>query len=184
MPMADRAAKRIHTDAVGHSASQELEQFLAAPMASPRPPIEQARIDGVRIGKLVGFADNGATPLVTFAGQAGPAAQAARATLDLRANDIGKSAVLMFDEGDASRPIVVGCLHEPDASGLSSVPEQVEIEADGKRLLITAKDQVVLRCGKSSLTLTKEGKVIIKGAYVSNESSGVLRLRGGSVQIN
>ena len=182
--MADRAAKRTQTDVVDHSARQELDQFLAAPMASPRLSIDQSRIDGVRIGTLVGFADNGGTPLVTFAGQAGPAAQAARATLDLRAKDIGKLAVLMFDEGDPSRPIVVGCLHEPDAAGLPSVPDQVEIEADGKRLLVTAKDQVVLRCGKSSLTLTKEGKVIIKGAYVSNQSSGVLRLRGGSVQIN
>jgi hypothetical protein len=43
---------------------------------------------------------------------------------------------------------------------------------------------VVLRCGKASITLTKAGKIIIDGAYVSHRSSGVLRLRGGSVQIN
>ncbi len=46
------------------------------------------------------------------------------------------------------------------------------------------QDQIVLRCGKASITLTKEGKVILQGAYVSNQSSGVLRLKGGSVQIN
>jgi hypothetical protein len=49
---------------------------------------------------------------------------------------------------------------------------------------MSATDQMVLRCGKASITLTKEGKVIIQGAYVSSHSAGVLRLKGGSVQIN
>ena len=33
-------------------------------------------------------------------------------------------------------------------------------------------------------SLTKAGKVLIHGAYVSNRSSGVMRIKGGSVQIN
>jgi hypothetical protein len=32
--------------------------------------------------------------------------------------------------------------------------------------------------------LTSAGKVMIQGAYLSNRSSGVLRIKGGSVQIN
>ena len=42
----------------------------------------------------------------------------------------------------------------------------------------------MLRCGKASITLTREGKVLIKGAYLSSRSSGVNRIKGGSVQIN
>jgi hypothetical protein len=67
---------------------------------------------------------------------------------------------------------------------LPSLPGHVEVEADGKRLVISAQDQIVLRCGKASITLAKEGKLIIQGAYVSSQSSGVLRIKGGSVQIN
>jgi hypothetical protein len=51
-------------------------------------------------------------------------------------------------------------------------------------MIVGAKEQLVLRCGKASITLTKAGKVLIQGAYVSNRSSGVLRLKGGSVNIN
>ena len=51
-------------------------------------------------------------------------------------------------------------------------------------MLLTAKEQIVLRCGKASITLTSAGKVIVQGAYLSNRSSGVLRLKGGSVQLN
>jgi hypothetical protein len=42
----------------------------------------------------------------------------------------------------------------------------------------------VLKCGNASITLTKAGKILVEGTYVSNRSSGVMRIKGGSVQIN
>jgi hypothetical protein len=42
----------------------------------------------------------------------------------------------------------------------------------------------VLQCGKASITLTKAGKVLIQGSYVSSRSTGVNRVKGGSVQLN
>jgi uncharacterized protein (DUF2345 family) len=60
----------------------------------------------------------------------------------------------------------------------------VEIEADDRRLVASAKEQIILKCGKASITLTAAGKVLIQGAYVSHRSSGVMRIKGGSVQIN
>jgi hypothetical protein len=55
---------------------------------------------------------------------------------------------------------------------------------DGKRFVFTAEDEIVLRCGRASITLTRAGKVLIRGAYLLNRSSGVNRIKGGSVQIN
>ncbi len=181
--MNNRRAARTVTETVEESGAEKLDRLLAAPMstAAPRPA---PFIDGVRIGKLVGFTDGGATPLVTYLDQPTSAAVPARSTLDLHAAHVGKEAVLVFEGGDPSRPIVLGCLHAARSEALTAVPGQVEIDADGQRLIITAKDRVVLRCGKASLTLTKEGKVTVQGAYVSNQSSGVLRLKGASVQIN
>ena len=43
---------------------------------------------------------------------------------------------------------------------------------------------MVLRCGKASITLTKAGKVLIEGSYVLSRSTGVNRIKGGSVQLN
>ena len=51
-------------------------------------------------------------------------------------------------------------------------------------MLITAKDRLVLRCGKASITLTRAGKVLIEGAYVLSRSTGVNRVKGGTVQLN
>jgi hypothetical protein len=53
-----------------------------------------------------------------------------------------------------------------------------------EELLVTAAKQLTLRCGESSITLTAAGKIIIRGKYIVSRSSGVQRIKGGSVQIN
>jgi hypothetical protein len=108
----------------------------------------------------------------------------ARSTIDLHAEHIGRGAVLAFVDGDPSRPIVLGCLHGTGHDLGAAAPEHVAVEADGERLLVTARERLVLRCGDASITLTRDGKVIVQGTYVSNQSSGVVRIKGGSVQIN
>jgi uncharacterized protein (DUF2345 family) len=51
-------------------------------------------------------------------------------------------------------------------------------------LLLTAERQITIRCGESSITLTAAGKIILRGKYIVSRSSGVQRIKGGSVQIN
>ncbi len=36
--------------------------------------------------------------------------------------------------------------------------------ADGERLVLTAEKEIVLECGKASITLTRAGKILIRGA--------------------
>jgi hypothetical protein len=160
---------------------QVLDDLLAV-QVDVRPPL--VRIDGVRIGRLVAFTGNGTMPLVTYDGQPSSAALPARATLDVHGSHIGRELVLMFENGDPDRPLILGCLHDPHARVLPDRSGTVEMDVDGQRLVVTAKERLVLRCGKASITLTRAGKVMFHGTYVSNRSSGVLRLKGGSVQIN
>jgi hypothetical protein len=60
----------------------------------------------------------------------------------------------------------------------------MKIEVDGERIVFRADRELVLRCGEASITLTRAGKVIIRGTYLLSRSSGVNRIKGGSVQIN
>jgi uncharacterized protein (DUF2345 family) len=55
---------------------------------------------------------------------------------------------------------------------------------DGQRVDVRAEQEIVLRCGKASITLTRAGKVLIRGAYISSQSSGANRIKGGSVHLN
>jgi hypothetical protein len=147
------------------------------------PTADQAPA-GVVIGELIAISDNGRTPLVLYPGQPGTAALSARSVVDLHGAHIGRQIVLMFESGDARRPIVMGGLRLTDGGPIETRPDQVEVDSDGARLIVRAKEQLVLRCGKASITLTNAGKVIIEGSYVVSRSSGVNRLKGGSVQLN
>lgn len=141
------------------------------------------RFKGVMTGTLIGFKDAGLTPLVLFPGQVGAAVGAAT-VVELHGTHIGRQVALMFENGDPRRPMIIGLLRTSQPQALRKQPGHVEIDADGERLVVTAREQLVLRCGKASITLTKSGKVLIHGAYVSTRSSGVNRIKGGSVQIN
>ncbi len=157
---------------------------------STRTPAQQTRSRrlpqsaGVVTGVLVGFSNEGRTPLVTFAGQPGSAALAARATLDLHSTHVGSEVVLVFADGDPLQPIVMGVLRQQDPNALQRRSGNVEVDADGERMIVAAREQLVLRCGRATLTLTKAGKVIIEGTYISSRSTGVQRIKGGSIQLN
>ncbi|MBK5964166.1 hypothetical protein CCR95_08730 [Thiocystis minor] len=157
-----------------------------------RPLIEAPSIKAVEIpaapsvviGEVIAITQEGRTPLVLYPGQPGTAALPARTVVDLHGAHLGHRVTLMFEGGDPVKPIVMGVLRERAGWPLPERPGQVEIDADGERLLVNAKEQLVLRCGKASITLTKAGKVLIQGDYVLSRSAGVNRIKGGSVQLN
>jgi hypothetical protein len=137
---------------------------------------------GVVVGELVGIIDDGPTPLVSYPGQGGSRAVPARSTVDVYGPHIGRQVVLTFENADPTKPIIMGVLARSDAH--ADTLKRTEVEADGERLVITAAKQLVLRCGKASITLTSAGKVLIQGTYVSSKSSGANGIKGASVNIN
>jgi hypothetical protein len=166
--------------AMTEAPAPELQQLL-----SGRSALRQSdSLSSVVTGELIAITDEGRTPLVLFAGQQGGAAVRARTVVDLHGPHIGQQVVLMFEGGDASRPIVMGVLRQAEGWPLADPPAQVEVDASGERMIVSAREQLVLRCGKASITLTKAGKVLIQGSYVSSRSTGVNRVKGGSVQLN
>ncbi len=136
---------------------------------------------GVIVGILKGIDTNG-FPLVGFPARGTAPPLVAKHVCAISVEDVGKETVLSFEGGDLRRPVILGLVKGPIAP--VKVPPQAEISLDGERLVFTAKEEIVLRCGKASITLTRAGKVLIRGAYLLSRSSGVNRIKGGSVQIN
>jgi hypothetical protein len=102
----------------------------------------------------------------------------------LKPTDRGREVALMFVNGDPWQPLIIGFLQPPQGAPTSESSPALAAEIDGERLVFTAKQEIVLQCGQASLTLTKAGKVVIRGTYLLSRSSGVNRIKGGSVQIN
>lgn len=138
-------------------------------------------IRGARTGWIVGVGPDG-EPRVDYEGnRAGPLPAQTIVELPPVAAGGTVPALLLFDGDDPRRPVVVGLLRPP-ASG--TPPARPVAELDGRRVVLEAADEVVLRCGKASITLRRNGRVIIRGAEVDSRASGANKVRGGSVQIN
>ena len=139
-------------------------------------------------GRIIGFAPS-VGPLVDFPGNTAGVLLLARSVVAVTDKAIGQEVVLAFEDGDLTRPLILGVVQsfddpDPDPSTLPIRPGSVDVTTDGNRLLLTAHDEVVLRCGRASITLTAAGKVLIRGEYLLSRSSGANRIKGGSVQIN
>ncbi|MBB4229591.1 DUF6484 domain-containing protein [Rhizobium mongolense] len=135
------------------------------------------RIEGVVIGVLLGF-DAGA-PLVVFPGNPRDTALPARSLADLTSAMIGAEVALLFEGGDATRPLIVGRIVEPARK--SSTPNVIR---DGERVRITGEERIELRCGKATIIMEKDGHITIRGTYVTSHASAANRIRGGSVNLN
>jgi hypothetical protein len=136
------------------SSTDHLRRLLDRPANT-----ETRRFGGVVIGELLGIRDLGRTPIVSYPGQPTSSALAARSVVDLQATHIGRQVVLMFEDSDPDRPIIIGALRADGDSPFETRPGQVEVDADGERLIVSAKEELVLRCGEASIKLTKEGQV-------------------------
>jgi Domain of unknown function (DUF6484) len=110
----------------------------------------------------------------------------ARTTIALLHRHVGSDVVVVFEQADVRRPIIVGVLQNPGvALQPAPVPEPlVSAQVDDQRVVLTAEREIVLKCGEASITLTRAGKVIIKGAYILSRSSGYNKIKGAAVDIN
>ncbi len=151
-------------------------------------------IEGVRVGKIITVDESGQA-FVDFPGNTqGPVS--ARFTNSIKPGMLQKTVsadrdvLLVFENNDPGLPIIIDTLYSlvDEITESSTIALETEkpkdVLIDGKRVIFDAREEIVLRCGKASITLTKAGKILIRGAYLLNRSSGVNRIKGGSVQIN
>jgi hypothetical protein len=161
-------------------------------------PAEQVdeRIREPRVGWIHGRSAEG-TLLVDFPGnRRGPLPAELFVPVDeaalARAVEARQAVALLFQDGEPSRPMVVGLrqgsssttpnLDAVLAEPLPAAPREATV--DGKRVLIEGRDEVVLQCGKASITLRRNGQVEIKGINILTDADERHRIRGRKVQIN
>ena len=143
----------------------------------------EQKVEGVVIGLFLSM-DNEGRPLVAYPGNPDETAIPARNTVAMQSKDIGSEVALMFEGGDPRMPLIIGKIQHVNKEKKMQTNQPAHAELDGESIVLSAKQNITLKCGKASITLTKSGKILLRGAYLFSRSSGVNRIKGGSVQIN
>jgi hypothetical protein len=133
---------------------------------------------GVVIGTIVDLTSLG-EPLVDHPYNTSGKPLRAQSIVSLTREERGRQGVLMFEEANVNRPVILGLL----ATG-NPTSGAISIEVEDEKRVFTAKREIILRCGGASITLTRAGRILIQGEYVLTRSKGVNRIKGASVQIN
>jgi len=186
----------------GYTESLMQSDELLEEQPKPAPTIAPGEII---LGELLGFNDVG-EPQVIYPGADGNVLSAI-STIAITHEHKGRQLALLFTDGDFSKPVIIGLIYNPLLDILNNVEfvtdEQEDNESqtkepdtavdnvspntayiDGNRVVLEGKEEIVLKCGDASITLTKAGKILIRGKYLLNRSTGVNRIMGGSVQVN
>jgi hypothetical protein len=102
---------------------------------------------------------------------------AAQTLVPLKTKQVGASVALWLGAGGDGGCLILGVV-------LERAPRPVLARLDGRRVSLRADRELVLRCGPASLTLTRDGKVVLRGAEVLQTATGTHRIHGAAVRIN
>ena len=190
----------MYTQAATHSASSSTSDSGSGAAAG-----------GLLIGKVVSLTSHG-NPLIAYDAPTRQSPVEALTTVALDQESIGKEVVISFAQNNGGMAIVMGVIRRalddvlaqqtapiPEAVSTqqeeasiaqekslsaSTMTEKPEVIVDGNKLEITAAEEITLRCGKASITLNKNGKILIKGEHMLNRTAGSYKIKSGSIQLN
>jgi hypothetical protein len=165
---------------------EELVELQYNPAETIQKEFQIESIHGVRVGKLTSVKETGYLLVDYPDNPFGPLL--ARSTVDIALEDEKRSVLLAFEENDPRLPIIIGLIQEPPVILKETVTldkkDINDIIVDGERIVFDAEKEIELRCGKSSLIMKRDGKVVIKGTELVSRASGVNKIKGAAVQIN
>ncbi len=143
---------------------------------------------GAHTGKLLTVKKNGQL-LVDYEGNIfGPLC--AQSIICVSAEDEEREVLLIFEKNDPQFPIITGLIQkQPVVENRSeelAVDKrcQKDITVDGERMVFDAEKEIVFRCGKGSITIRSDGRIVIKGTDLISRSKGTNKIKGATIKIN
>lgn len=89
----------------------------------------------------------------------------------------GDRVLVLLPAADGEPGCVLGRVGPPEPGEVAG-PDGV------KETVVRARGRLTLQCGAASITLSEDGKVLIKGVDVLSRATVSNRIKGGSVRIN
>ena len=136
----------------------------------------------LRRGRIEAFNEDGSIRVQDEAGGAAVSCDFLRTSAaPLPALHPGDPVLFVFEE-ERARGYVLGVVesYEPGREPTSSSLYTDEV----REVKINAEERIELRCGESSITMDKEGQVVVKGVKIVSRAKKANKIKGGTVLIN
>ncbi len=172
-PIAD-ALRPPEPAAPAEDAPRLLDSVVAHSSAAADAPCPPAQVQGVALGRLGGIDANGGVLVSIEAWKLHDIP--ARSLVALDAAQRGQMVALGFEQGDPLKPLVLGLVVTP-APAASAAPMQA-------RVVVQAEQEIELRCGEAAIVLNADGRIRLRGSYITSHASATQRILGGSVKLN
>jgi hypothetical protein len=91
--------------------------------------------------------------------------------------DLGRWVAINACAGQPSRWVLMGYVMQPH-------PLNVDVRVDGQSVSVKAQNEIELRCGQAAIVLTADGRITLRGTYITSHASATQRILGGSVNLN
>lgn len=96
----------------------------------------------------------------------------------------GQRVLVLFIKGNPDEPVIVGMMENLLEELVLMEKEPVDVLVDGERVTIRAEKEIALICGEGSITITREGRIVVKGRDIISRASQINKIKGSSVELN
>lgn len=143
---------------------------------------------GVHIGKILSVEKNGLLLVDYQDNPFGPLS--AQSIICVSTDDEEREVLLIFKKNNPKFPIIIGFIQKQPVVENHSKEFVLDkkklrnITIDGERIVFDAKKEIVFRCGKGSVTIRTDGRIVIKGTDLVSRSKGTNKIKGATIKIN
>ncbi|MFP4452951.1 MAG: DUF6484 domain-containing protein [Desulfobacterales bacterium] len=135
---------------------------------------DAAGISGVVVGRIVDVKNS--RPVVDFDCNPYEHPLPAKSVPAIDSSHTGREAALMFEQGLAYKPVIMGFMHVPTDKDAQAAKKTTEV--------ITAENKLHIKCGRASIVLKKDGDIVINGRELVSRASENNIIRGGTIHLN
>ncbi|MFL5349754.1 MAG: DUF6484 domain-containing protein [Hyalangium sp.] len=159
----------------------------SVPSDTPRfEPADRPENGRITVGRIASIDAQGRVLVALHKGVPCPArlSTTVRRAEILEAAVAGTPVLLLLADDGRTPPILMGMVRDRlEAPGDMSVGA-LELQVGRERIALTAREELTLRCGEASITLRRDGKVIIKGEEIVSRARRTNKVKGATVRIN
>jgi len=96
----------------------------------------------------------------------------------------GQEVLVVFAHDNPDEPVIVGVMGNILEETVYMEDGHSDALADRERVVIRAEKEVVLACGDSSITLTRDGRIVVRGREILSRASGSNKIKGSHIEFN